>query len=376
MSLALSIPSNRNCSSYGQPDRNSVSGFDPGVQFRETRSSYFLDVNLPGLRKEDIWLQMDNTRALLIRGQRYVQDMGMVGWTWHLIQRGSSRRRPFRIPNDVHVAAVTANFHQGALHVVMPKFRWNRFSPYQLNYRSNCNLQLQLYPPMAPPMLEAPTHSPQAAGRTGETGEFLCEEIICEGAADEEEEEEEKLLEIRLEMEIIEENEETSTVESQDRSSEQPQRVLIEELIEEKVEDLGVSACEDQKCESPGSDLKVEARKDIAAEEVLNSSGCETSTVSTDVDEKKGTRSGEEGDKECDHENAKTEITMDSGAAADSGKVESAKVEEDSQSQSVLRKAECEIVEEDCQSQSQRKGGLSYLFSSIAEIAARKFRRR
>lgn len=80
----------------------------------------------------------------------------------------------------------------------------------------------------------------------------------------------------------------------QDHSSKQPQRVLVEEFIEE---DFAVSACEDHKFELPDSYWKVEVFKDIVGKETINAFGCEMSNVSTDVDEKK---EGKEGYKVCD----------------------------------------------------------------------------
>ncbi|KAH9331710.1 hypothetical protein KI387_003818, partial [Taxus chinensis] len=126
-----------------------IEGFNPRVQLRETRSAYFIDVNLSGFRKEDIRLEMDNTRTLIIRGQRYLQDMGKVEWTWHLMESGGrSFRRPFKVPHNVNVGAMTGSFREGVLHVLMPKFRWtSRFTPYYINNRSDSQDAETAHPP-------------------------------------------------------------------------------------------------------------------------------------------------------------------------------------------------------------------------------------
>ncbi|KAH9331711.1 hypothetical protein KI387_003819 [Taxus chinensis] len=136
-------------SNMGVRARNCSDGDDPvsvgGVQIRETRSSYFLNLNLQGLSKDDIQLEMDSQRCLIIRGQKYYQDMGIHRWTWRLVDNGSPtmssrKRKPFRIPEDVNVGAIRASFHEaGALHVVLPKLRHTRFSPYHIHIHSSSN---------------------------------------------------------------------------------------------------------------------------------------------------------------------------------------------------------------------------------------------
>lgn len=139
LNLALTVTHNRHCTvsdGSGQIHRQLLEGFNPRVELKETRSSYSLNVHLPGFRKEDIRLEMDNTRTLLIRGQTCLEGLGIVSWTWHLLERNAGRRnlrRPFKIPQNVNVPSMTGSFHHGVLHVQMPKLRLNRFSPYHIN---------------------------------------------------------------------------------------------------------------------------------------------------------------------------------------------------------------------------------------------------
>ncbi|GLJ18681.1 hypothetical protein SUGI_0333270 [Cryptomeria japonica] len=135
MELNLSSSVTHNLTAAQESCGQLLEGLTPRVQLRETRSAYFINVNLSGFRKEDIRLEMDNTRTLIIRGHRYLQGMGKVEWTWHLMESGGrSFRKPFRIPQNVNVGAMTGTFHQGVLHVLMPKFRWtSRFTPYNIN---------------------------------------------------------------------------------------------------------------------------------------------------------------------------------------------------------------------------------------------------
>ncbi|GLJ18689.1 hypothetical protein SUGI_0333360 [Cryptomeria japonica] len=125
MELNLAVSSVRITSCREQPP--SVEG----VQLRETRSSYFLNIKLQGLRKEDIQLEMDKERCLVIRGERNSQDMGMIRWKWRVVESGSPSKA-FKIPDDVNVGGIRASFEQGLLHLSMPKLTHNRFTPYHV----------------------------------------------------------------------------------------------------------------------------------------------------------------------------------------------------------------------------------------------------
>ncbi|XP_057872043.2 uncharacterized protein LOC131078384 [Cryptomeria japonica] len=125
MELNLAVSSVRITSCREQPP--SVEG----VQLRETRSSYFLNIKLQGLKKEDIQLEMDKERCVVIRGERCSQDMGMLRWKWRVVESGSPSKA-FKIPEDVNVGGIRASFEQGLLHLSMPKLTHNRFTPYHI----------------------------------------------------------------------------------------------------------------------------------------------------------------------------------------------------------------------------------------------------
>ncbi|GLJ18687.1 hypothetical protein SUGI_0333340 [Cryptomeria japonica] len=114
-----------------------------GVQLRETRSSYFLNIKLQGLRKEDIQLEMDKERCLVIPGERNSQDMEMLRWKWRVVESGSPSKA-FKIPEDVNVGGIRASYEQGLLHLSMPKLTHNRFTPYHVFH-----IHSSRHPPLA-----------------------------------------------------------------------------------------------------------------------------------------------------------------------------------------------------------------------------------
>ncbi|GLJ42241.1 hypothetical protein SUGI_0874340 [Cryptomeria japonica] len=109
--------------------RPRLEGFCGDVRLRETRCSYFLNLILQGLRTDEIEVEMDKERSVILHGESYCKEVGMLKWRWRLMSNTTS---PFKIPEDVNVGATRGRFGRHILHLVIPKFRHNRFSPYHL----------------------------------------------------------------------------------------------------------------------------------------------------------------------------------------------------------------------------------------------------
>ncbi|GLJ18684.1 hypothetical protein SUGI_0333310 [Cryptomeria japonica] len=122
LNLALTSQRRRSC----RPRRPRVEGFCGDVRLRETRCSYFLNLILPGLRTDEIEVEMDKERGLILRGESYCKEVGMLKWRWRLM---SKRGKHFKIPEDVNVGATRGRLERHILHLVMPKYRHRRFSP-------------------------------------------------------------------------------------------------------------------------------------------------------------------------------------------------------------------------------------------------------
>ncbi|XP_059073958.1 uncharacterized protein LOC131874545 [Cryptomeria japonica] len=127
MELNLALSSQRRRSfRRGRPR---LEGFCGDVRLRETRCSYFLNLILPGLSTDEIEVEMDKERSVILRGESYCKEVGMLKWRWRLMSKG---RTPFKIPEDVNVGATRGSFERHILHLVMPKFRHGKFSPYHV----------------------------------------------------------------------------------------------------------------------------------------------------------------------------------------------------------------------------------------------------
>jgi HSP20 family protein len=92
----------------------------PATDAKETDQAYLLTVELPGLKREDIDLQLRN-EAILISGHK-AEEKDTAGSTYRISERRFGRfERSFPIPPDVDREHIAAEFKDGVLKVTLPK---------------------------------------------------------------------------------------------------------------------------------------------------------------------------------------------------------------------------------------------------------------
>lgn len=91
------------------------------VDWKETPSEHVFKADLPGLRKEDVKVQIEDGRTLSISGQRQKEVVHKTD-TWHRVERSSGQfMRKFRLPENANLDHITAKVDSGVLTVVVPK---------------------------------------------------------------------------------------------------------------------------------------------------------------------------------------------------------------------------------------------------------------
>ena len=94
--------------------------FKPSINTREGEFAYHIEVDLPGVKKEDINVQVeDNT--LVISGERKVKNEIKEENYYKLESSFGSFSRSFSLPEDVDVENIHAESEDGVLEVVVPK---------------------------------------------------------------------------------------------------------------------------------------------------------------------------------------------------------------------------------------------------------------
>ncbi|XP_020091047.1 16.9 kDa class I heat shock protein 1-like [Ananas comosus] len=91
------------------------------VDWRETDRAHIFVAELPGVRKEDVKVEVEDGNVLKISGER-VEKEEQKGDTWHRMERrrGAFLRR-FRLPDDANLDDVNCTLKDGVLTAVVPK---------------------------------------------------------------------------------------------------------------------------------------------------------------------------------------------------------------------------------------------------------------
>ena len=93
----------------------------PNADVVEGQNEIRVMVELPGMRSEDISLELENN-VLTIAGEKKEERTEGDDRAWHLSERRYGRfSRSFVLPRDVEQEGISANFENGVLTVRIPK---------------------------------------------------------------------------------------------------------------------------------------------------------------------------------------------------------------------------------------------------------------
>jgi len=100
----------------------SLSGFNPVVNTREGEFAYHIDVDLPGVKKGDIKVNVKGN-AMTISGERkYKKEVKEEDY--HRIESSFGKfERRFTLPDGADAENITASNKDGVLEVVIPKLK-------------------------------------------------------------------------------------------------------------------------------------------------------------------------------------------------------------------------------------------------------------
>jgi len=92
----------------------------PRVDIHETDEALVLQAELPGMKKEDVKLEVKDGTLLISGERRYEKDVKEE--RVHRIERSyGSFSRSFNLPRNINADAIEARMSDGVLHVQIPK---------------------------------------------------------------------------------------------------------------------------------------------------------------------------------------------------------------------------------------------------------------
>lgn len=97
-----------------------ISSFAPSVNTREGEFAYHIDVDLPGVKKENINIDIDKGK-LTIAGEREHKEEIKEEDYYKIESTFGKFQRMFTLPENVDVENITATCDSGVLEVVIPK---------------------------------------------------------------------------------------------------------------------------------------------------------------------------------------------------------------------------------------------------------------
>ncbi len=96
--------------------------FHPKVNTRETDESYHIEVELAGVKKDDVDIKVEGN-ILTISGERNIKE-SVKDEDYHKIEsRYGLFSRSFTLPEKVDIGNIQAEFIDGILEVVIPKLK-------------------------------------------------------------------------------------------------------------------------------------------------------------------------------------------------------------------------------------------------------------
>ncbi len=104
----------------------------PSVDISETDTAYQIKGEIPGVKKEDVKVTLDNG-MLTIQGERKLEKEEK-GKKFHRVECSyGSFERSFRVPDDADSAAVKAEFKDGMLNITLPKNAKTKSNPISVS---------------------------------------------------------------------------------------------------------------------------------------------------------------------------------------------------------------------------------------------------
>ena len=102
-------------------DRDTVAFAGARIDWKETPEAHVFKADLPGVKKEEVKVEVEDGNVLVISGERSKEKEDKND-EWHRVERSSGKfLRRFRLPENAKTDQVKAGLENGVLTVTVPK---------------------------------------------------------------------------------------------------------------------------------------------------------------------------------------------------------------------------------------------------------------
>jgi len=101
---------------------SNVTSFIPSVNTREGEYAYHVEVDLPGVKKEDVHVEVEDN-VLTISGERKTKKEVKEKDYYKMESSYGKFQRSFTLPENTDAENIEANSKDGVLEVVIPKMK-------------------------------------------------------------------------------------------------------------------------------------------------------------------------------------------------------------------------------------------------------------
>ncbi|XP_020422204.1 18.1 kDa class I heat shock protein [Prunus persica] len=114
------FPSSSSLSTFPEFSENSAF-LNTRIDWKETPEAHLFKADLPGLKKEEVKVEVEDNRVLQISGERNVEKEDKND-KWHRVERSSGKfLRRFQLPENAKLDEIKAAMENGVLSVTVPK---------------------------------------------------------------------------------------------------------------------------------------------------------------------------------------------------------------------------------------------------------------
>jgi len=108
--------------------------FTPTVNTREGDDAYYIEVDLPGVKKEDINIDVDDN-TLTISGERKIKEEHKEDNFYKVESVYGKFERAFSLPEDVDTEKIEAEHKNGVLEIKIPKVQKVEKTPKKIEIK-------------------------------------------------------------------------------------------------------------------------------------------------------------------------------------------------------------------------------------------------